>query len=490
VASKRDQLHAYQFMVQRVLSAIITRESDPETPPFRRPTMVAIFSILLAFVSLGAVWIFGLLVPGGNNTWRDGKSVVVEKETGTQYIYVGGKLVPVLNYASAVLALGDYAETTSVSQASLAGVPRGPEIGIPNAPNSLPSADRVLLKGWTLCSVPITDESGGDAEKSTLLVGHEQVGGLALGDKAMVLTESGTKTTYLVWQGNKHLIKNQAVVLGALALLGQPPRYVSKELLDTLPTGETIAPLKVPGLGKKSSAVASRDYLRTGEVLRASTRSGDYQYYLAHRKALRPITPLQAEIQLADEQTTRKAYRNTEPKPAEVSAFDVNDADIIETKPPSEAAPPSTRPEFVDPGRGRPSVCATYDSGQASPRVQVNPQLPPTRMMAPSPGISRLGLPLADEVYVPPGWVSIVEVVPTAGMMSDEEGSLAGTVLVVTDRGRAYPLDEAETLKILGYGSVRPLRMSSEIVARIPLGPSLSQAAALQPAERPTNKGS
>src|SRR5690606_41661594 len=121
---------------------------------------------------------------------------------------------------------------------------------------------------------------------------------------------------------------------------------------------------------------------------------------------------------------------------------------------------------------------------------QVSRQRPPPLMVGRSPGLPRLGLPLAAEVYGPPRWVSIVEVGPTGGMMSDEAGSWAGTVLVVSDRGRAYPLDEAETLKILGYGSVRPLRMSSEIVARIPLGPSLSQAAALQPAERPTNKGS
>jgi hypothetical protein len=33
MASKRDQLHAYQFLVQRVISALVTRETDPEQPP-------------------------------------------------------------------------------------------------------------------------------------------------------------------------------------------------------------------------------------------------------------------------------------------------------------------------------------------------------------------------------------------------------------------------------------------------------------------------
>ncbi|HEY0620765.1 MAG TPA: type VII secretion protein EccB, partial [Kribbella sp.] len=48
MATKRDQLQAYQFLVQRVVSALVIRESDPEQPPFRRPTAAAIGSVALA----------------------------------------------------------------------------------------------------------------------------------------------------------------------------------------------------------------------------------------------------------------------------------------------------------------------------------------------------------------------------------------------------------------------------------------------------------
>ncbi|WP_329070380.1 type VII secretion protein EccB [Amycolatopsis sp. NBC_01480] len=56
------------------------------------------------------------------------------------------------NYASALLALGSHAATTPVSAKSLIGVPRGPRIGIQDAPDALPGPGQVLRDGWT-CSV-------------------------------------------------------------------------------------------------------------------------------------------------------------------------------------------------------------------------------------------------------------------------------------------------------------------------------------------------
>src|SRR6476469_9078360 len=84
MAAKRDQLHAYQFLVQRVVSALVTRETDPEQPPFRRPVHAAFGGIAVAVVALAAVGVYGMLNPGGNQTVADGRKVVVEKETCTR----------------------------------------------------------------------------------------------------------------------------------------------------------------------------------------------------------------------------------------------------------------------------------------------------------------------------------------------------------------------------------------------------------------------
>jgi hypothetical protein len=89
VASKRDQLQAHQFLVQRVTSALVRRETDPEQPPFRRPSGAAVGSLALAVVALAVVGVYGLIVPGGSKAWRDDDAVIVEKETGTSTWTVG-----------------------------------------------------------------------------------------------------------------------------------------------------------------------------------------------------------------------------------------------------------------------------------------------------------------------------------------------------------------------------------------------------------------
>src|SRR5215217_6301502 len=48
--SRQDQLHSYQFSVQRVVSALVMRETDPAQAPFRRAAGATLASILLAVV--------------------------------------------------------------------------------------------------------------------------------------------------------------------------------------------------------------------------------------------------------------------------------------------------------------------------------------------------------------------------------------------------------------------------------------------------------
>ncbi|MBK1789501.1 type VII secretion protein EccB, partial [Prauserella cavernicola] len=95
-------------------------------PPFKRPSGAAFGSLVITVLALVAVGVYGFIVPGGDQAWRDGDSVLVVKETGTRYVYLNERLHPVLNYASALLALGANAETHSGSRESLMDVPRGP----------------------------------------------------------------------------------------------------------------------------------------------------------------------------------------------------------------------------------------------------------------------------------------------------------------------------------------------------------------------------
>ena len=137
MASRRDQLHSYQFMVQRVVSALVFRKTDPDQSPFRRAGGAVFASVMVAVLALAVVGVIGLFTDGVNSDVTDGKAVILEKETGGRYVYINGTLHPVLNFASGALIVQG-TNIISRSRASLAELPRGAPVGIPNAPDALP----------------------------------------------------------------------------------------------------------------------------------------------------------------------------------------------------------------------------------------------------------------------------------------------------------------------------------------------------------------
>jgi type VII secretion protein EccB len=473
MATRRDQLQAQRFLGQRVHSALVVRETDPEQPPFRRPAAAAFGSIALAVVALLAAGIYGVLNPGGNRSWRSGDVVIVVQETGARYVFVGDRLHPVLNYTSALLALGQSAKTRTVSRESLIGVPRGPRIGIPDAPDTLPAAGRMLTGGWSLCSRPAADRTGAAADESVLLAGADPGGARPLGDSALLVEVPATGDQYLIWRGHRHRVRQTDTVTVGLALRAETRARVGPALVDILPAGDTIAPIPVRAAGSPSKAVPRRPELLTGQLLVVRTPAGA-QHYLVERDRLRPITELQYDIQLAAPATTR-AYPGNEPVGIPLSPGTAADARQQSVTSASGAPAPSRRPDFTGTGTGPIPVCVTYDDNAAVPRIQVGGRLPPSSATIATTGRTSAGLPLADRVYVPPGRAALAEVLPSSEATS-------GTLVLVTDQGQAHALAGREVLGILGYAGVRPVRLPAGLVTRVPMGSGLDPAAARAPA--------
>ncbi|MGV9297349.1 type VII secretion protein EccB [Amycolatopsis sp. NPDC003676] len=470
MVSKRDQLQAYQFLVQRAISALVARETDPEQPPFRRPAGAAFVSLSLAVVSLAVVGLFGMISPGGDESWKKNSAVIVEKETGTRYVYLNDRLYPVANYASALLLLGDYRAAEEVSRNSLAGVRRGPRIGIADAPDALPGADRLLTGSWSLCSVPASDAAGSRIEESVLLAGTGPGGGAEPGDGALLVQLVSNGDRYLVWHGRRHRIADYDAVGTGLALASQPWLRVGQAWLDVLPEGAPLGPLPVAQAGSPSTAVPGRT-LRTGMLLVVQSAGGGQQYYLAGPDALQPITELQYDIQLADARLMTAAYPGGRPAAAQLAPAEAAAARQLDPAPAAADAAPSSRPPIVRLGDGEATVCATFAPGQTAPSLRLDPSLPPADPMAATARRSADGTPLADRVYVPPGSAALVEAMPSAQ-------APAGTLTLVTDLGRRYPLATPEVRKILGYGAAPPVRLPAGLVSRLPEGPSLDPEAA------------
>lgn len=476
MATKRDQLHAHQFLVQRVVSGLVTREADPEEPPFRRPGGAAIGSIVIGVLALVAVFVYGLVVPGGDSSWRDGKSVIMAEETGARYVFIDGRLHPVPNYASALLALGENAETKSVARASLAGVPRGPEIGIDGAPDALPAPEDLLGGGWSLCSRSAEDESGAIVHESVLLVGAEPGGGQALGDGEAVLVEVSTSgDQYLLWRGFRHRIRQSDTRTVELAMRSTPRARVGMPLVDVLPAGESIGPIPVPDAGARSSAVPGNSGIRVGQLLEVRT-SGGSEYYLAEPEQLRPISPLQYDIQRAYPDT-RNAYNGGEPVALPLGLAAAGQARQSPRGDDGPGSAPTVRPAMADNASGRGTVCGTYQPGAVLPRLHTSSLLP-AGAMADTTSQTQDGLPIADAVYVEPGHAALIEVLPSAEVS-------VGTLMLVTDQGRGHPLAGPAVQGILGYGNAQPVRLPAGLVDRIPLGVGLDPSFALQRRESP-----
>jgi len=126
MANRRDQLFSYQLMVQRVISAFVYRDAELAQVPFRRARRPCSCRPWWAAIMLGSVGIYGLLVKGGNTSWRDPEAVIVEKETGARFVYLDGRFVPggQLRIGRLILKQRN-PRIVLVSTASLVGAPRG-----------------------------------------------------------------------------------------------------------------------------------------------------------------------------------------------------------------------------------------------------------------------------------------------------------------------------------------------------------------------------
>ncbi|WP_431921108.1 type VII secretion protein EccB [Micromonospora wenchangensis] len=451
--SRQDQLHSYQFTVQRAVAALVMRETDPARSPFRRLAGAGLASVLVAAIGLGGSALYGLFV-GGGSTWRDTGAVIVEKESGARFVYRDGRLHPVLNYASALLIVGaDRSRTVLVSRRSIEGVPRGLPLGIADAPDSLPAAGRLSTAPWTVCSREPADAARA-VPRSALLIGREATGGRRLTEEA-VLVRHPDGGLHLIWHQRRHLLRDTARVLAALATTRERAVPAAPALLNALPAGVDLAPPSLAGLGEPSSGVADAT---VGDVYLVRNSGGGRQYAVAGRDGLAGITELQAALLMA---------RTGQDEPAPISlgrfAASLKLPDLVPTGP---TAPPPAPPRLAGVDGG--ALCARIGDDGTVGEVRVDPVVPDltAARSTDAPGGVR-----ADQVLVEPGRGAVVESVAAPG-------ADGGAVSVVTDLGRRYVLADEGVLGMLGYRGVTPVRLPAGLVSLVPAGSTLDPAAA------------
>ena len=454
--SRRDQLQSYQFMNQRVISAFVMRETDPARSPLRRGIGALFGGLMVAILVAAGFGIYGVLTRTGSNQWQRDGSVVVERETGASFVYLGNRLNPALNFASAKLAAGrPNPPVFRIAAKSLTGTPRGTTIGIAGAPASLPEPARQAGLPWTMCAVP-----GGNVP-SVLLVAATGPAGTALGDRALLVTDNPrSQVSHLIWQGRKHRIPETAI---AVALFGtdDDPIRVGTAWLNALPSGADIAPFAVRDLGTPSGAARGFDI---GDILVTETGSGK-QFNLILDDGRAAVTGLQQIVLSAAEGFGA-------PEPIAVGDLtDIPESRALRNDDPAVRGPEQV-PALAGIGAGE-AACAVTSAADKPPTVAVGVPANAFGAAIPTGGTTEAGRPLADAVAVPAGRFALVRVPGSGGFM------------LVTDVGLRHPVASPDALARLGYTPAIAVTVPTALINSIPAGVTLDPAAALQPAQNP-----
>ncbi len=462
--SRREQVQAHRFVTRRIISALLSGEPEAPELPMRRLAMAVFGSVMVAAIVLAIVGIYGLLNPGGSRPAEN--TLLLERESGASYLYLQGKLHPVLNYTSARLILGQAnPPTRTMSANSLLDIPRGRPVGIANAPDTLPGRSALLGLPWSVCSAP---RSATSVQIAThVFAGRVPPGGAGLADRGL-LVSAGTAGTFLLWQDHRLLVRGNSTRT-ALEWAAVTPMPVGEAFLNAVPAGPDLVAATVAGAGSQAQRAVNGNAARIGQLFRAGG-----QYYVMLAGGLSPIGEvmtrlLQAGGGPATEISTQEAGRVLTDVRIEPPGF------------------PGAIPQLQV--GGRPAMaCAAYrgpgERAQPQITVEVYPQIADgvaideSAPIAGGPGTD--GVITADRVTVPGGHAALV---------STLQESAAGNIFLITDQGLKYPVprDKADkVLSSLGYDRVRPVAVPASILALIPTAPALDPDAATRFAGLPT----
>jgi type VII secretion protein EccB len=454
--SRRDLFQAHRLMTQRASLALLRGEPDVPDQPLRRLNVAVFSGVFVAVIATGLFFILGLLGHGSSSIQNTPGLLVIDKETGTPFVFCeGDKLCPVLNYASARLALGPSPlNQQTVDQSALTKFPRGPEIGIPGLPEPLPTSSLLVRQPWSVCTETTTSPFG--TQVTTALVGGTSIGGRPLGNSALLVT--ALNQDWVIWNGQRMAVQKDGIV--ALAA-GQPPVPVPSVWLNGIPQGPPFAAPTLADAGATVTGPAGAP-VQVGQVYLVNAASGA-QFYVMLRNGLAPISAMQAALLVTEPGAPPKATLAPSLVPGRLSATSVPGGDL-----------PAGVPTVVTPAASAP-LCMVYSGGGTAVTGTALVGQVETGGTVPSGGVAT-GVPAdVGQITLPPGAGALVAADPSAG-------SDSGVVsyFLIAD-GQRYALASTGVIGILGYNLSQAVLLPAGVVDLIPQGPPLDPALAGRP---------
>lgn len=435
MASKSELLQAQAFNRRRLQTAFTSGAPGGRELPPGKPMRGVVVSIALGILTIIVSLLIGTFTGSLPKGWGDGSIIVVQGE-GSRYVALSDTLYPVKNLASARLLVGT-TKITSVPASKLDGIARDPSpVGIDGAPDYLPAPDRQYDGAWLSCVA-----ADAPLEISTRLLGDPS--GPA---NQAALVKDGDGGYWFVQADRRYAVPQDSVAVVASVFLGiddvSSVPTVSGLWLNLVAPG---SPLDV-NLGSTLGSDAGAAGLIVGQAVQTQADGQTVAEYIVDGKGrLVPATPFA--------RTLLTAYVGVDPVVMTVAeATDLRDV--------NSDAVPDDWPERVP--------------AEADDPAQVCLQMKPTSD-GPVVSVARSPEDLEPGTRVEPGAGAAV----TA--RSSGEGSTYG---FVSEAGVFFPVETAEDLKLLGYGTSQSVTVPAAWTQLLEQGPTLSQGIAQRTAPR------
>ncbi|GIJ50339.1 type VII secretion protein EccB [Virgisporangium aliadipatigenens] len=442
--TQRDHVHAHQFMVGRLSSALIEGDATRAEIPGRRALTGLWSGLLVAVLVLAGFAVYGWIVPGGSRAFAQRGVILVEKETGVRYVYLSGLLHPTPNLTSALLIQGTGATVKPISRASLKGVPRGVELGIAGAPQSV-QTDRLSAGPWLVCLPGAVADNPGEALGINL---DPRAPAVPLAADRFTVVRGPAGEDHVLATGRRFRVDSPAVLV-ALGVDTARPIAAPRRWLDLLPEGPPLAPADIPRAGSGGPSVAGRSY-PVGTLF----RRGDEQFFVLRADGLAPMSP--TEFLFAS------AVAAGQPVDLDLSA-------LVSAPRSADRSLTERLPELA--------ALRWQPAGELVPCLRQGPRS--ARELSGAVAFTPRELSGVDgagkaSVLAAPGTAMVVVPVP-------HEGAGAPVISYVSDAGVAYTVADGGSAAALKLDGVAPVPFPKSLLATLPAGAVLSRGAALAP---------
>ncbi|RKE22039.1 type VII secretion protein EccB [Streptomyces sp. TLI_171] len=472
--TKRDQVQAHMFLMGRLASGLLRSNPDNDgSPGVRTHKGLAVGLAVSGVLSAGAA-LLGLVSPGGVDSWRADGTLVIEKGTGTRYLYLDGRLRPVLNQASAMLLVGAGKGPVEASAGDLADTPRGAPLGTAGAPQSLPATTALSDAPWQVCSGLTRDTAGTATAATRLTIGFTDPG-QALQDTEALLVQGPDGVRHLVWHGTRLRLDTEHGAQSALGLGSAAARPVSAAFINALPVGPDLTPPHVTDLGAAGPDLAGTK-TRIGQVFAVQVPGSAVQYHQLTTSGLVRLTALGAALTLGDPEVRAKAYDDGAPTAVAISAAAVQGRSATIDASPGSGLPDAP-PHLASVPVGSLACAQVRPSAHGGAPVAVS-----TTIVHAATNPDDITDQPADHVAGACLPVDLVEAKAGHGVLAQALSS-TGTALgdaryLVTDSGVRYRITSDDALAALGYNTSELQGVPSALLLMVAAGPDLDPAAA------------